>query len=1073
MAPSYPQTGKLASAARTKGSFVKKPRSPNLGDNLNTVSSDDDEDLPHIGRTSGTNPEDPKNLHGVNAGNNTLRTPCANMISPRKREFSPLGEEANMRTHKRAAATLTALRAGSDTPKEVPEPHYPQGTSHLVQDTDNNSSNSCWRRRPFVAPSNVEKLSTSSRVTRMTSSLQDCSKPVHSQVYLTGSYTKPSNDNSHWHREPFLIPKNVEKSFTCPASSRIKRKTSRLQYSSNLVHSLVYATGSCHKQPTDHSCWRREPFGVPKNVEKSSTSTESSRVSREMPSLRYSSKPVHSPVYATGSCANRSNDNSCQHREPFVIAKNVEKTSTLSTSSHINCETSSPQNRSMLVHSPVYVTGNCAKQSNNNSRLCREPVLSGGNVKKTSTPPTPSHNHCETLSALSENECTHSNMDIKAMSSRSTQTHRLSSLPDCPQMASDPAWTQQRDQVQEDGEAPRSRLSKKLLDFFQVPSEWRTGSDELLLRLKAQKIIGEKVKGRCSESTEAQGKPLLPRLNPKLLPKKAKSPTSDEVTKVCRSAMWQKKEPSKENPQMSGQPSTPGPILGDKWPSSVTSPRQRISGSNLPQNPSSNAGENQTNPHGDFTRKTSSKTLLEDNRHLKRWYHKATWMAELLTFTPHIDRVKWDWLNNGPTRLPDTKWSGKNDTEIFWQWYTTLLGSLTSQGYRGAHYDEIHLDCLIGGLAEPALSHGLKLREEALLRDKGGKFLEVLDTLMRTYIKEPATLKVTEKYCNVKYNAGKGPRQSYPEPLLNARFLENILPECKEEIIKMGFSSFEEMFRTTSRMDEMKNRLRIAPAYRPECYARPETTATTNREKPNQAGKEKHAEARANVQDPKPKWKGESSLKQSGNTNQRPVQAKSCPEHQLVGDRNPRHRIAREVDYKTEGEVGDGSDEEEPENISGDFEVEDTSNDFEPEDPNKGPHYSPRRKGEDISVGTTIMAPRSNVIENNDEKNTLKLAISQTKKRTTNSLVMTPKRDTPEKKTSEGDPLKEDPLGGTTPESPEEDELWVEFILGWLAATICPLPSRNTGLHHARLADKANQPSSYLKEDQELADKIK
>ncbi|KAF8310343.1 uncharacterized protein EI90DRAFT_3024532 [Cantharellus anzutake] len=1067
MALSYPQTGKLASAARTKGGFVKKLRSPNLGDNLNTASSSDDEDLPHIGRTSGTNPEDPKNLHGVNVGNNTLRTPCANMISPRKREFSPLGEEANMRTY--------------------------------------------------------------------------CSKLVHSQVYLTGSYTKPSNDHSHWHREPFLIPKNVEKSSTCPASSRIKCETSRLQYSSNLVHSPVYATGSCHKQPNDHSCWRREPFGVPKNVEKSSTSTEPSRVSRETPSLRYSSKPVHSPVYATGSCANRSNDNSCQHREPFVIAKNVEKTSTSSTSSRTNCETSSRQNRSMLVHSPVYVTGNCAKQSNNNSclhrepsliaknvektstsslpscnysetpsspprhepvqtpvyktgnhqkpswddpRLCRELVLSGGNVEKTSTPPIPSHNHCEALSALSENECTHSNMDIKAMPSRSTQTHRLSPLPDCPQMALDPAWTQQRDQVQEDGEAPRSRLSEKLLDFFQVPSEWRTGNnEELLLRLKAREIIGEKVKGRCSESTEAQGKPLLPRPNPKPLHKKAKSPTSDEVTEVCRSATLQKKEPSKENPQMSGQPSTLGPILGDKWPSLVTSPRQRISGSNLPQNPSSNAGENQTNPCENFTRKTPSKTLLKDNRHLKRWYHKATRMAELLTFTLHIDRVKWDWLNNGPTRLPDMKWSGENDTENFWQWYTTLLGFLTSRGYRGAHYNEIHLDCLIGGLAEPALSHGLKLREEAPLRNKGGKFLEVLDTLMRTYIKEPATLKVMEKYCNVKHNAGKEPRQSYPEPSLNARFLENILPECKEEIIKMGFSSLEEMFRTTSRMDEMKNRLRIAPAYRPECYARPETTATTNRGKPNQAGREKHTEARANVQDPKPKWKGESSLKQSGNTDQRPAQvrnncgipeqAKSCPEHQLVGDRNPRHRIAREVDYKTEGEVGDDSDKEEPENISGNFEVEDTSNDFEPEDPNKGPHYSPRRKGEDISVGTTIMAPRPNVIENNDEKNTLKLAISQTKKRTTNSLVTTPKRDTPKKKTSEGDPLKEDPLEETTPESPEEDELWVEFTLGWLAATIRPLPSRNTGLHHARLADKANQPSSYLKEDQELADKIK
>ncbi|KAF8324363.1 uncharacterized protein EI90DRAFT_3019703 [Cantharellus anzutake] len=235
---------------------------------------------------------------------------------------------------------------------------------------------SCSHRELFGAPENVEKSSTSSdssRVTHATSSLQYCSKPVHSQVYLTGSYTKPSNDHSHWHRELFLIPKNVGKSSTSPASSRINRETSRLQYSSNLVHSPVYMTGSCHEQPNDHSCLRREPFGVPKNVEKSSTSTESSRVSCETSSLRYSSKLAHSPVYATGSFTNRSNNSSCQHREPLMIAKNVEKTSTVSTSSHINCETSSSQNRSMLVQSPVYVTGNCAKQSNNNSCSRREP----------------------------------------------------------------------------------------------------------------------------------------------------------------------------------------------------------------------------------------------------------------------------------------------------------------------------------------------------------------------------------------------------------------------------------------------------------------------------------------------------------------------------------------------------------------------------------------------------------------------------------------------------------------------------------------------------------------------------
>src|SRR6266446_1405006 len=200
MAPSYPQTGKLTSAARTKGSFVKKPQSPNLGDNLNTASSSSDEDLPHIGRTSGTNPEDSKNLHGVNAGTNTPRTPCATMISPKKREFSPLGEEANMCMCKRMSATLTALRAGSDMPEEVPEPHYPQGTSHLVQDTDKNGSNSCWRREPFVAPRNVENTSTSllpPHDDSEASSSPPRREPVQIPVYKTGNHTKPSCDDPH------------------------------------------------------------------------------------------------------------------------------------------------------------------------------------------------------------------------------------------------------------------------------------------------------------------------------------------------------------------------------------------------------------------------------------------------------------------------------------------------------------------------------------------------------------------------------------------------------------------------------------------------------------------------------------------------------------------------------------------------------------------------------------------------------------------------------------------------------------------------------------------------------------
>ena len=98
-----------------------------------------------------------------------------------------------------------------------------------------------------------------------------------------------------------------------------------------------------------------------------------------------------------------SNNNSCLRREPFLIAKNVENTSTSLLPPHDDSEASSSPPRREPVQIPVYKTGNHTKPSCDDPRSRREPVVSGKNVEKTSTLPTPSHNHCETLSTLSEN----------------------------------------------------------------------------------------------------------------------------------------------------------------------------------------------------------------------------------------------------------------------------------------------------------------------------------------------------------------------------------------------------------------------------------------------------------------------------------------------------------------------------------------------------------------------------------------------------------------------------------------------------------------------------------------------
>src|SRR6266700_1928744 len=226
----------------------------------------------------------------------------------------------------------------------------------------------------------------------------------------------------------------------------------------------------------------------------------------------------------------------------------------------------------------------------------------------------------------------------------------------------------------------------------------------------------------------------------------------------------------------------------------------------------------------------------EQEEYLEKWYEKAIRMAEVRILTPYPEGVRLEILKNGPA-FPDKKWSGENDMESFWQWFTELLGFLASQGCKGPQFDEVHLDCLIRRLGGPAFNLGIRLQDEALLRGDEGMFLEVLNTLMRTFIKASATLNVTKKYRNVKYEAEKGLKQFYlalskaasqmvmpPDQVsFNARFLNYIPLEWKREMIahdriRADFSSNEEMIKAISQVDEIIDGLKMSSAHKSGYY---------------------------------------------------------------------------------------------------------------------------------------------------------------------------------------------------------------------------------------------------------------
>src|SRR6266446_4930061 len=162
-------------------------------------------------------------------------------------------------------------------------------------------------------------------------------------------------------------------------------------------------------------------------------------------------------------------------------------------------------------------------------------------------------------------------------------------------------------------------------------------------------------------------------------------------------------------------------------------------------------------------------------------------------------------------------------------------------------WDKVHLDCLIRGLGGPTFDLGIRLQDAALLRGDEGMFLEVLNILMRTFIKASAALNAAKKYRNMKYEAEKGLKQFYlelskaasqmvmpPDQVsFNTRFLNYIPLKWKREMIahdriRVDFSSNEEMIRAISHLDKIINGLKMSSAYKLGYYTQTTTTATTS-----------------------------------------------------------------------------------------------------------------------------------------------------------------------------------------------------------------------------------------------------
>ena len=155
----------------------------------------------------------------------------------------------------------------------------------------------------------------------------------------------------------------------------------------------------------------------------------------------------------------------------------------------------------------------------------------------------------------------------------------------------------------------------------------------------------------------------------------------------------------------------------------------------------------------------------ETKEFMKGLLNEVEKIVKFRILSPLPADVRPELMKKSQTPVPTVKWSGQNDIKLFRNWVHSWLAWMSSNGWKGIGFNELHVHNLTIALEGDMLDLAMHHVQVDIHNDHKTKFWNLLKLLMCTYIKKSAAVTSTKAFKTLSYDSAKGVKHFYMQLL--------------------------------------------------------------------------------------------------------------------------------------------------------------------------------------------------------------------------------------------------------------------------------------------------------------------
>ncbi len=223
---------------------------------------------------------------------------------------------------------------------------------------------------------------------------------------------------------------------------------------------------------------------------------------------------------------------------------------------------------------------------------------------------------------------------------------------------------------------------------------------------------------------------------------------------------------------------------------------------------------------------------VEPEDFMKELLNETERSVQFRILNPLPANVRPELFKKSQTQVPTVKWSGQNDLKLFHNWIHSWLAWMSSSGWKGSGFNELHVHNLTVTLEGDAHELAMHQVQSDICHGCETTFWGLLKYLMCMYIKKSAAVMSMKAFKTMTYDSSKGVKHFYTQllcmaedmitipdqALFNERFLNALPSKIKRELVlqdqvSVDFTSKEQLWTTVLQVDHAFNSLKAISAY--------------------------------------------------------------------------------------------------------------------------------------------------------------------------------------------------------------------------------------------------------------------